>query len=177
MGTDKALLPWKGQPLWQHQLGQLRDLGVARLFISSNCQEPFAGAGCEVIPDVVVGRGPLGGIHAGLATIKTPWLIVLAVDMPQAGTPLLARLMGDAVNGVGVVPQLDRGFEPLAAIYPRGALEIASDRLRGADWFLQGFVGELIERRLVRAWIPGPDLKDVFRNLNVPTDLEEKAES
>ena len=36
MGSDKALLPWQGRPLIEHQLGVLREAGVDEVRVSGS---------------------------------------------------------------------------------------------------------------------------------------------
>jgi molybdenum cofactor guanylyltransferase len=174
MGRDKAGLVIDGQPLWQRQLGELRLLNPAELFISGRPDGPYAGAGVEIVMDAVPGLGPLAGIAAALQRTTAPLLLVLAIDLPDASATFLGRLVAEArLHGSGMVPQRDGWFEPLAAVYPRAALPLATETLHGDDRSMQTFVRRLIAAGLVAAFpITGGDLAR-FRNLNESADLSQ----
>lgn len=87
MGSDKALLPWQGRPLIEHQLGVLREAGVDEIRVSGS-REDYAG-----IADTMPQAGPLGGL-AGIAQALAgdAELLVIPVDMPLLQPALLHRL-------------------------------------------------------------------------------------
>ncbi|WP_049621206.1 molybdenum cofactor guanylyltransferase [Frateuria defendens] len=87
MGRDKALLPWQGRPLIEHQLAVLREAGVAEARVSGD-RPDYAG-----IADAQPQAGPLGGL-AGVAAVLAgeAELLVIPVDMPRLQATLLQRL-------------------------------------------------------------------------------------
>ncbi len=175
MGRDKAtlLLP-DGQRLWERQLGILRELAPAELFISGPRREGFP-ADVPLLADEFPGRGPLGGITAALTAMTSPLLLVLAIDLPKMTTAFLWQLIRASRAGCGVVPRIDEStrcfYEPLAAVYPLECLTRARDRLAGADYSLQGFVLESVAADQVQDWIlRNPDERELFSNWNTPED-------
>jgi molybdopterin-guanine dinucleotide biosynthesis protein A len=87
MGRDKALLPWRGRPLIEHQLATLRAAGVARTCVSGDY--PAYGG----VADDVPGTGPLGGLASVARRIgPSAVLLVIPVDMPLLAPALLRRL-------------------------------------------------------------------------------------
>ena len=175
MGRDKALLPLAdGQRLWQRQLGVLRALRPAELFISGPAREGFP-VSVTRLEDQTPGLGPLGGIAAALAAMRSPRLLVLAVDLPMMTADFLGALLAE--NGAGptvggVVPQTSDGyFEPLAAVYPRSARAAAGDRLQREDRSLQTFVRVLMENGQVKARPVEDAERGLFVNWNLPGDV------
>jgi molybdopterin-guanine dinucleotide biosynthesis protein A len=76
--------------------------------------------GVEVRPDVVAGRGPLGGLHAALLWARERSLdgvFVLACDLPLVGAPLVRALVSAWGQEDAVVPVGPAGPEPLCALY------------------------------------------------------------
>ena len=171
MGHDKALLPLpEGRRLWERQLAVLRALEPAELFISGPLRAGFP-ADVPLLADDVPDLGPLAGIVAALQAMRSPRLVVLAVDLPAMTAGFLAALL-DEQPAVGVVPRMDDGFfEPLAAIYPREALPLAKIRLRGEDRALQSFVRSLVEHGLATAHSVTGAAVGFFANWNEPHDL------
>ena len=87
MGSDKAMLSWRGRPLIERQLEVLREVGVDEVRVSG-ARPDYAG-----IADPVAQAGPLGGL-AGVAQALADEvdLLVIPVDMPLLQAGLLRRL-------------------------------------------------------------------------------------
>ena len=77
----------------------------------------------KIIRDVYPGRGPLGGIHAGLLTSSYDHNLVIASDMPFLNQALLKHMIGLSAEFDLVIPRLGNLVEPLHAIYSRRCLE------------------------------------------------------
>ena len=88
MGVDKAMLQWRGRPLIEHQLGLLREAGLAEARVSG-LRPDYGG-----VADSVTGAGPLAGLAsvAGRVADGTD-LLVVPVDMPLLTVELLRRLL------------------------------------------------------------------------------------
>jgi molybdopterin-guanine dinucleotide biosynthesis protein A len=87
MGRDKALLPWQGRPLIEHQMAVLKAAGVDAVRISGE-RPDYRG-----IADPVTHAGPLGGIAGIAASCDDAQLLVIPVDMPRLQPALLQRLL------------------------------------------------------------------------------------
>lgn len=170
MGCDKSALVVDGGPLWRRQLAVLSAAGAAEVFISGNADGPYAGTGVEIVEDARNASGPLGGIASALRRCGEEWLLVLAVDMPAMTADFLCRLTDAARKGAGVVPMTDR-IQPLAALYPCAALEIAETLLREGRRKMECFVDELEARSLVRRLDVPPSEWPLFTNWNTPGDV------
>jgi len=116
MGRNKALMELHGQPLIGRVLERLARL-CDELIISANEVEVYAGLPAQVAPDVLVGRGPLSGIHTGLAAMRNQRAIVVACDMPFLNLSLLRYLATAAPDCDVVVPRIGNDYEPLHAVY------------------------------------------------------------
>jgi molybdopterin-guanine dinucleotide biosynthesis protein A len=173
MGRDKAGILVDGRPLWERQLGILRRLGPAELFISGKPDGPYADAGLEIVPDLTPGCGPLSGLEASFRYATQPLVLVLAIDLPAMTAEFLSRLLSFAGAGDGgVIPRLDGRFEPLAAIYSRACLPLVQERLHSGDFSMRGFVREAIACQLVIPWELPPVDATCFVNVNTPADLD-----
>ncbi len=86
MGTDKALLPFQGRTLLQHQVDLLAPL-CARVLVSGD----YAGFDC--VPDVTARFGPIGGIYSVAKQFPNAALLVIPVDMPQLTQAHLQTLL------------------------------------------------------------------------------------
>lgn len=111
-GVDKRALVVEGRTIFERQVDVLRD-AVAEILVSS----PRLITGFRTVRDAMEDAGPLAGIAAGLAAARTPWLLVLAGDMPYVTRELVERLLSrtrDQIDAVGI--RIDKLPEPLACL-------------------------------------------------------------
>lgn len=96
--ADKGLLPWRGRVLVEQVAARLAPQ-VHRLIISANRNAARYAAYGEVVGDATDWGdwpGPLGGLAAGLAACRQPWLVCVPCDTPLIPQDLAARLIGSA---------------------------------------------------------------------------------
>jgi molybdopterin-guanine dinucleotide biosynthesis protein A len=86
MGSDKALLPFQGRTLLQHQVELLSPLCM-RVLVSGY----YVGFDC--VPDITERCGPLGGIYSVAKQFPNTALLVIPVDMPQLTQTQLHTLL------------------------------------------------------------------------------------
>ena len=171
MGRDKATLPCRGKALWQIQLELLRKLDPAEIFISARTDPSWRPGDVQFVADVPPSSGPLSGLAASLARMRTTHLLALAIDMPWMTENYLRSLCTQIEPGRGVIPKTSHGAEPLAAIYAREAEIDFHHALMGTDFSLQTVTRRQVESgRLKEIPVTEQDQK-LFRNLNVPADL------
>jgi molybdopterin-guanine dinucleotide biosynthesis protein A len=173
MGTDKATLRFEGQPLWERQIGLLRELRPAALWISARVRLVWCPLEVEVIIDKPPSRGPLSGLSAALRKLQTSHLLALAIDLPQMTTEPLNKLWSLAQPGCGVVPSHEDLLEPLCAIYPAEAAANAAAALDGDnDVSVRSFVQTLCRENRMRTYSLSGTERRFFHNMNTPGDLE-----
>lgn len=170
MGTDKAALDWRGQPLWRYQLRLAAEINAREILIAGKPDGPYRDAlpPGGLVPDQLPGRGPISGIAALLTAMRSEWLVVAAVDMPFLDAAVLRQLLAARREGWGVVPIVQARAEALAAVYPRGLATLAQRHATSEDHSLQSFVRAAEAAGLVRR-LPWPEEK-AFRSLNTPGD-------
>ncbi|MBI5838907.1 MAG: molybdenum cofactor guanylyltransferase [Chloroflexi bacterium] len=131
----------------------------------------------RLFPDLIPGRGALGGLYTALASATSDLVAVVACDMPFASSMLLetaARLMVQEDADVVIAETAD-GMEPLHAVYRRvtcvPAIEaaIAADKWRVISWFPQVKVRVLKPEELKQLDPSGL----CFWNLNTPEEFIE----
>lgn len=175
MGRDKARLKAGVIPLWQNQIRILRAAGASPVILALRPRQRSFGGAQREVRDSVAGAGPIGGLHAALAASTAPWLAVLAVDMPLIDAAWYRRLKRHCRPGVGAVAVEPEGYQPLAAIYPRSALEVAQWRLGNRQFALKDLVEELVRRgRMVAVHLPSSQ-RWRAANWNTPGDVTPRA--
>ena len=170
-GVDKRELVIEGRTIFERQCDVLQPR-VAEILVSSSRDAP----GYRTVADVVPDAGPLAGIAAGLAAATTPWLLVVAGDMPHLTGALVdlvvsrARADIDAVGlRVGNLPEPLFSLLRTAAARPVVDAMVAARRLKASRLLTDGGLRvEWIDEAAVRA--VDPELRALF-NVNRPEDL------
>ena len=172
MGRDKATLLFRGKPLWQIQLELLQKLEPTEIFVSARTDPVWRPADVQFVADDPPSRGPLSGLAASLARMRTKHLLALAIDMPFMTEKYLTFLCNQIEPCRGVIPKIDNRFEPLAAIYPQEALADFQSALSGKDFSLQTLTGRLVDSgKTSGRCLSHRQEKNLFLNLNEPADL------
>jgi molybdopterin-guanine dinucleotide biosynthesis protein A len=125
-----------------------------------------------VVPDVVPGRGALGGILTAVETVGP--VVCVAWDMPFVPARLLELLAGLLETADVGVPESDsrRGLEPLCAAYgsacgPAIRAALARGEARAIGFHADVRVTRLPREVVLRYGDPGV----LFFNVNSPDDL------
>ena len=176
MGRNKALVPFLGQPLIERVIAKVKPI-ADEILITSNSPESLAYLNVPTFPDVLPGRGALGGLYSAFSFAKHPTVAVVACDMAFVNTPLLAAERDLLLERMaeGVVPETRSGFEPFHAVYCRepcleavkAALE--AGQKRADSWFWKIHV-VYFPINLLTMYDP---LGIAFLNLNTPEELKQ----
>lgn len=172
MGTDKATLLFRGKQLWKIQLELLRPLKPREIFVSARNDPVWRPPDVQFVADDPPSRGPLSGLAASLATMRSKHLLALAIDMPFMTEKYLTFLCSQFEPGRGVIAKIDERFEPLAAIYPQEALSNVQTALFAEDFSLQTLAGRLVADGKLEAIVVTSQARKLFLNLNEPVDLQ-----
>jgi FdhD protein len=170
MGSNKALLPYRGgrfiEAIHRQMAGLFRDV-----LLVTNTPEAFGFLPCRKVPDLIPGLGALSGIHSGLRHSGTPHVFAVACDMPYLNPRLVRHLASLAEGSTVVVPESDKGLEPLHAIYGRDALGAIEEALHAGKGRIVSFFDKVKIRKVNREEVARFDQSfQSFRNINTPED-------
>ena len=167
--TDKALLKWDGEPLLLRQVRLLKSL-LEEVIVAGGKRRRVDGA--IAVEDLIKGKGPLGGIHAGLKASSNDYNLIIPCDLPFLRGEVLSMLLDEIDGRSWVILPVVRGYvEPLVGVYHRGCLPhieelLKSDRLKVTELLSLVPFKLIPEERVLRV---DPDLRSFF-NLNTPRD-------
>jgi len=172
MGTDKSFVPLLGRPLIEHVLGKVNNLGNETIIIA-NKPESYNYLGLPIFGDLYTNLGPLGGLHSALHNATSPYILVVACDMPWLNRPLLDYLISLRTTVDVVVPRWSKYPEPMHAVYRKSCLKAVETNLQAGSLKLISFYGQVAVRFVNRGEIEqfDPEGKS-FANVNTPSDLE-----
>ena len=172
MGADKALLKLTGKPLIVHAVEVAREAVPDVKIVGDPLK--FAAFG-PVINDVYRDRGPLGGIHAVLASSQAEWNLILAVDTPFVPAQFLEYLLARAESSGATVtvPSVAGYFQPLCGVYCKPFLSVADRALARSKNKIDQLFREVtlcvVSEEEMSA--DGFDAS-IFRNLNTPEEWQ-----
>ncbi len=176
MGQDKALMSFLGIPLIERLRDRLLTLN-SEIKIICHDFSAYEHLGLPLFSDVLPGKGALGGLLTALTISETPYVGLIAADMPFASPQLLAHLL-DQIQLSGddaAIPSSPGGQEPFHAVYRRDTClplvvdAIERDLWRMRSWFDQARIKVLDPDETGK--ITGNPY--TFLNLNTPEEFSE----
>lgn len=122
---------------------------------------------------MIEGKGPLGGIHAGLTYSQTKYNFIFACDMPFIQADLI-KYMIESFQGEDVLIPRYHSTQPLHAIYSKNCLSFIEEKLQQGQGKIIAFLSEVKVGYLeTTEIIKIPGATQSFININNPQDLEE----
>lgn len=171
-GVDKSALRVGSVSILERQLAALE--GVAdRILVIGGGPDRFASRRVDIVPDRVPRAGALGGVYTALCEAATPYVLVVACDLPFVSARVLERLVALADGTVdAVVPRTADGVQPLCAVYARRLENRVRRHVESGHLKVQDLLAAVRVREL------GPDdlasldpTGHSFLNVNTPADL------
>jgi molybdenum cofactor guanylyltransferase len=173
MGTDKALSAWQGIPLIQlvFAVAKACCTDVCALTPWPERYQRLLPSGVNWLQEPHTFAGPLSALALGMDAIQTPWILLLACDMPQLDATILMQWIQvlPQTGGMAQVPYYQNRWEPLCGFYHLDAFPS-----------LQAFLAEYGDRASFQRWLYSIDavplgvdaaIAPMFFNCNTPDDL------
>lgn len=140
MGRDKAALPFNGETLLQRVIASVQPL-FAQTLVS--VRELRTDVALPQICDAQADGGPLVGLISALEAATTPWVFVVACDMPFVAPELITHLASLRDQHHAVVPKAHEHAQPLAAFYALSCLPVLQQSLAGGNKSIIGALKNL----------------------------------
>lgn len=198
MGKDKAELLLDGESFLDCQIKKAEKLGIREVYVSGHdtgeCvfrnEKTKSSIHIQVVSDIYRERGPLGGLHACMKAMDTPYCLVLPVDVPQLPVKMLEDLLlahEDRLDAVDTEDFRHFGYERAGSNAGKPLLAVHGERTEPLMGIypvcMTDFIGEQIQKasapvfRILDAW--GYDTCRIFveewqiQNINTPEDYRE----
>lgn len=132
-GRNKALAEIGGRSILERTLSAFGDLFPDTMVVT-NTPLAYLGFRGLVVTDIIPLRTPLAGLHSALCYTKTPYIFAAACDTPFLNTELIEAILAGIDTGSDiVVPDTEKGLQPLCAVYGRTCLSPIDKQLREAS--------------------------------------------
>lgn len=179
MGQDKGLVQFLGQPLVQRAVERLSSIADETI-VTTNRPEAYRFLGVRLEPDLLPGRGALGGLYTALGVASHRLVAVVACDMPFASRELFqaAREILEKEPFDAVVPRPAHGTEPFHAVYRReSCLRAVQAAMEQGAWRADAWHPNVRMRLLSPEEIQRYDPNELaFLNVNDPQELAQAEE-
>ena len=125
LGHDKVLEKVGNKSLLEQVMSCIDSLGREIIIVTAEertLSQLVSHSKLKTVPDILPGKGPLGGIHTGLVTSDSFYNLVVACDMPFLNQSLLHYMIKVSDGFDFVLPRMNNQFEPLHAVYSKNCV-------------------------------------------------------
>lgn len=169
MRTDKGLLLLNGRTIVENIIRQLEPaVGKVTIVANSSRYEQF---GVEVIPDIIPGIGPSGGIHAALHHSDSAHNFIVSCDMPFITTEAIQTIIVRPALTEITLPFYQQQLEPLFGLYSKNCLDKWKELIRQHIFKLKDMITYFSVKRINVDHNPLFQ-NTLFMNVNTPADFE-----
>lgn len=173
MGFDKQLLKINERRLMDSLISKLKQ-EFSEIIIVTNKPEYYQGLGDKITSDIIVGKGPLSGIHAGLSLASNEFSYFIACDMPNVNLDYI-RHMKESIRDINIsacITRFGNWIEPFNAFYSKKLKNEIEKHLFSGNRSINSLLEKLdvcyIKEEEARRFSPDWDM---FLNLNTKEDL------
>ena len=174
MGEDKRYLVVGEQTLLERGLAVLRSIFHEVLVVIAQDSPPLD-VDARVVRDLVPDCGSLGGLYTGLMQATTPYIFVVACDMPFLDPAVIAQFTSRRATADIVMGKLAARLHPMHALYGKRCLPAVEQMILARELKIQ----ELVSHGSLQVqYVTEEDLRTLdpsgrsFHNVNTPADLE-----
>jgi molybdopterin-guanine dinucleotide biosynthesis protein A len=174
MGEDKRYLVVGEQTLLERGLGVIRSIFQEVLVVIAQDTPPLS-VDARVIRDLLPDCGSLGGLYTGLMQATTPWIFVVACDMPFLDQAVISQFTSRRATADIVMAKLDGRLHPMHALYGKRCLPALEQMIQARQLKIQ----EIVSQSSLRVqYVTEAELLTIdpswrsFQNVNSPSDLE-----
>jgi len=167
MGCDKAALPWENGDILHNLLLKMLTLSDDILVVSNitrNIKLPV-----RQVPDILMSKGPLSGIHAGLFYARYSRVFVTACDTPFLKPEIIPIIVQSLESQDGAVTVRKGKIEPLLACYRKPCAAIIEELIPKEQYSVLRLLDKI-------HWVPVTCLDELddclFTNINTYSDYE-----
>ena len=174
MGEDKRFLVLGEQTLLQRGLASLHSIFQEVVVVIAQDSPPLHVDG-RVIRDLVPDCGSLGGLYTGLMQATTPYIFVVACDMPFLDQAVMTHFTNRKATADIVMAKLNGRLHPMHALYGKPCLPALEQMIAARQLKIQ----EIVSQSTLRVgYVTEKDLSIIdpsgrsFYNVNTSADLE-----
>jgi molybdenum cofactor guanylyltransferase len=173
MGTNKALLQIQDTPNIERIVNVLRP-DFPHPVLVTNDPDHYHFLGIKTVKDYFPGKGPLAGIHAGLAASPYAVNVVAACDMPFVSAELARALIEKSDHYDAVIPVIGGKQQPLFAVYKKTLIDVIEEKIKNDKLRMKDLLNAVNVLYVTEQELKVEDsFERIFFNMNHPHEYEE----
>lgn len=137
MGTNKSLLKIGGETIIERTVSLMKQNFDSVILITNSPLE-YEFLKTPLFEDTVKGRGPLSGIHAGLANSKTEKNFIISCDMPLVDSAVIKFIVEYPSEEMITISRADGFIQQLCGLYSKKVIPFIEEIFEKTDYELIG---------------------------------------
>ncbi|AXB58569.1 molybdenum cofactor guanylyltransferase [Flavobacterium fluviale] len=142
MQSEKGLVLFQDKPFIDHIIQAILPITNQIKLITASKQYDYLEY--EKIPDLIVDKGPLGGIYTALSHSETEFNLILSCDIPLISTELLQELISKHTKEAGItIFASESKTHPLIGIYSKNILSVIKESIDSDELKMMDLLAKL----------------------------------
>lgn len=132
MQSEKGLVLFQNKPFIEHIIKAILPISENIKLITNNKEYDYLTY--QKIPDIILDKGPLGGIYTALSNSETEFNLILSCDIPLISTELLSELIAKHNQEAQItVFASESRMHPLIGIYSKKVIPVIKSAIDNDD--------------------------------------------
>ncbi|KAF2333574.1 molybdenum cofactor guanylyltransferase [Flavobacterium ginsenosidimutans] len=142
MQSEKGLVLFQDKPFIEHIIQAILPITDQIKLITASKEYDYLEY--EKIPDLIVDKGPLGGIYTALSHSETEFNLILSCDIPLISTELLQELISKHTQEAGItVFASESKTHPLIGIYSKSIVPVIKEAIDSNELKMMDLLAKL----------------------------------
>lgn len=142
MQSEKGLVLFQEKPFIEHIIKAILPITENIKLITATKEYDYLPY--EKIPDIVVDKGPLGGIYTALTSSETQFNLILSCDIPLISTGLLSELISKHNEEAEItIFASESRMHPLIGIYSKKVLPVIKSAIDNNDLKMMNLIANV----------------------------------
>ncbi len=168
MGQDKGLMLLNGKPMIQYVLDAINACQLPAIIVSGN--KAYSQFGYEVIQDIEMNKGPMGGLLSAMESVNATHVLLLCCDMPLITSDIIIHLISEVEEHGVTVAAINNQLMPLLAVYSLRIKDIVKQRITLNELKMQDLINA-VDHKIVSFDNYKTLNSHWFINVNSPADF------
>lgn len=168
MQSEKGLVLYKNIPFIEHIIVAVLPITSKIQLITNSCNYDYLKY--DTINDIIIDKGPIGGIYAAIVHSNAELNLILSCDIPLISTKIIQELIEKHTSSfdVSIFEETNR-VHPLIGIYSKKLVPVLKKSIESNELKMMHFISN-VNHQLI--WIEDEN-KQQFQNINSLLELEE----
>lgn len=142
MQSEKGLVLFQDKPFIEHIIQAILPITDQIKLITASKEYDYLAY--EKIPELILDKGPLGGIYTALSHSETEFNLILSCDIPLISTELLQELISKHTKEAGItVFASESKTHPLIGIYSKNIVSTIKEAIDANELKIMDLLAKL----------------------------------